>query len=94
MHQLPIYKKLLGLNVSVDKSISIRSVTYLFVKLYEGWLEQGSIILTSMVGVLGMTQTFAHLVLWLQKVSLNLSRKSVEWYNDVSGVSNLLQLDV
>ena len=74
--------------------MAVRYVTYLFVKLNEGWLEESSVIGSSMVWVLGVTQTFTHLVLWLQEVSLNLSRKSVERNNDVSGISNLLQLDV
>jgi hypothetical protein len=47
-----------------------------------------------MVWVLGMAQTFAHFIFWLQEVSLNLSRKSMKWNNDVSGISNLFQLDV
>ena len=41
-----------------------------------------------------MTQTFAHLVLWLEEVLLNLSRKSMKGDNYVSGVSNLLQFDM
>jgi len=47
-----------------------------------------------MVWVLGVTQTFAHFIFWLQEVSLNLTWKSMEWDNDISGVSDLLQLDV
>ncbi len=47
-----------------------------------------------MVWVLGMTQTFAHFIFWLQKVSFNLSRKGVKWNNNVSGISDLFQLDV
>ena len=47
-----------------------------------------------MIRILTVAQTFAHVILWLQKVSLNLSREGVEWYNHVSGVSNLLQFDV
>ena len=74
--------------------MAVRCVTYLFVKLNEGWLEESSVIGSSMVWVLGVTQTFAHLIFWLQEVSLDLSRKSVEGNNDVSGVSDLFQLDV
>ena len=40
------------------------------------------------------SEYFAHIILWLKEVSLDLSRKSVERDDDVSGVSNLLQLDV
>jgi len=47
-----------------------------------------------MVGVLSVTQTFAHLILWLKEISLYLSRKGMEWHNYVSRVSNLLELDV
>ena len=47
-----------------------------------------------MVWVLGVTQTFAHFILWLQEVSLDLSWKGMEWNNDISGISNLFQLDV
>ena len=47
-----------------------------------------------MVRILGVTQTFAHLVLWLEEVSLNLSGKGMKWDNYVSGVSNLLQFDM
>ena len=47
-----------------------------------------------MIGILTMTQTFAHVILWLQKVFLDLPWEGMEWNNDVSGVSNLLQFDV
>ena len=72
----------------------IRGVTYLFVKLHEGWLKEGAVIFNMVVGVLLMTQTFAHVILWLEEVSLNLSREGMEWNNYVSGVSNLFQFDV
>ena len=85
---------LLATIVYIDSKLTVRWVTYLFVKLYEGWLEESSIILNIMVWVLGMTQTFAHFIFWLQEVSLNLTWKSMEWNNDISGVSDLLQLDV
>lgn len=74
--------------------MTVRCVTYLFVKLYKGWLEESSVIFASMVWVLGVTQTFAHFILWLQEISLNLSWKSVKRNNDVSGVSDLFQFDV
>jgi len=69
-------------------------ITYLFVKLNKGWLEEGSVVINHVVWVLGVTQTFAHFIFWLQEVSFNLSRKSMKWNNDVSGISNLLELDV
>lgn len=47
-----------------------------------------------MIGVLTMTQTFAHFILGLQIVLLYLSWKGVQRYDDVSGVSDLLKLDV
>ena len=47
-----------------------------------------------MVGILGMAQTFAHVVLLLEEVFLNLSWEGMKWDNYVSGVSNLLQFDV
>ena len=74
--------------------MTFRCVTYLFVKLNEGWLEKGSVILGCVVWVLGVTQTFAHFIFWLQEISLDLSWEGVEWNNDVSGISNLFQLDV
>jgi len=66
----------------------------LFIKLNEGWLEEGAIVLGVVIWILGMTQTFAHVILWLQEVSLNLSREGMEWDDYVSGISNLLQFDV
>ena len=74
--------------------MTVRCVTYLFVELNEGWLEECSVILNHVIWVLGMTQTFAHFIFWLQKVFLDLSRKGVKRNNDVSGISNLFQLDV
>ena len=94
MHHSHCYNVFPPSNDYQEADALFRTVTYLFVKLYKGWLEESSIFLSQMVWVLGVTQTFAHIILWLQEVSLHLSRKSVKWNNDVSGVSNLLQLDV
>lgn len=67
----------------------------LFIKFDKGWLEEGAIISSlGMVWILTVTQTFAHVILWLQEVSLHLSWEGMEWNNYVSGVSNLLQFDV
>jgi len=47
-----------------------------------------------MIRVLRVAQTFACVVLWLQKVLLYLSWQSVQWHDHISGVSYLLKLDV
>ena len=57
--------------------VNIWDVTYLFVKFNEGWFEEGTIILGTMVWILLVAQTFAHFILWLEEVSLNLSWKGM-----------------
>ena len=72
----------------------LNGVTYLLVKLDECWFEQGIDLFSQVVWVLGVTQTFAHFVLGLQEVLLHLSWKGMEWYNHVSGISDLFELDM
>ena len=72
----------------------MKGVTYLFVKFDEHWFKQCIDLISQVVWVLGVTQTFAHVILGLQEVFLHLSWKGMEWYNDVSSISDLFKFDV
>ena len=68
--------------------------TYLFVKFDEGWLVKLLNVIAHVVGILHVTNAFAHISFIWQEVLLQLSWQGMEWYNDVSSISYLLELDM
>jgi hypothetical protein len=89
--------KRLASAISVDEhpdALLLILITYLFVKLDKGWLEEFIDLLASVVGVLSVTQTFALKRLVCQEVLFKLSWESMKWHNHVLSVSDLLELDV
>jgi len=90
-----IWRRQTQSSFNVGSSGNARTLdTYLLIKLDEGGFELLLVISTNVAWVLGVTQTFAHVVLFVHECLIHSSGESIKWNCNIFGISDSLEFNV